>query len=133
MIDSFWKPWKKLRSDMKAYKEQKETLAVQVIQELEWVYPGLGDGVEMIDVATPHTWWRYTLNHKGAYEGFAITPRSFRTRIKRTLPGLANFVMAGQWTVPGGGAVPSLLTGRHAIMLICHSLGRVFSGNRPEP
>ncbi len=130
MIDSAWEPWQKLRADMAAYQAEKERLAAQVIRELDRLHPGLGERVEMIDVATPHTWWRYTLNQRGAYEGFAITPKSFRTKIKRTLPGLDNFVMAGQWTVPGGGAVPSLLTGRHALMLICVKEGLIFRGGR---
>ncbi len=133
MIDSAWAPWKELRADMAAYRAEKENLAAQVIQNLAALCPELPGGIEMVDVASPHTWWRYTLNRRGAYEGFAVSARSFRTKVKRTLPGLDNFVMAGQWTVPGGGAVPSLLTGGHAIMLICRKEGVAFKGNAPRP
>jgi phytoene dehydrogenase-like protein len=43
---------------------------------------------------------------EGAFEGFAITDKIFSTTVKRTLPGLDNFFMAGQWVVPGGGVIP---------------------------
>jgi len=38
-----------------------------VLERLEARYPGISSQVEMIDVATPYTWWRYTRNFKGAY------------------------------------------------------------------
>lgn len=39
----------------------------QVLERLAH-YPGISSQLEMIDVATPYAWWRYTRNHKGAYE-----------------------------------------------------------------
>ena len=27
--------------------------------------------------------------------------------------------MAGQWVVPGGGGIPTLVSGKHAAMLLC--------------
>ena len=127
MADSVWAPWRKLREDEAAYRAEKENLADQVVQALACLHPDLPGLVEMVDVASPHTWWRYTLNREGAYEGFAISARSFRTKVPRTLPGLDNLVLAGQWTVPGGGAIPSLLSGRHAAMLIRHREGLPFA------
>ena len=126
MIESEWAPWKKLREDRPAYQAEKERLASEVLGKLERIWPGISSGVDMTDVATPYTWWRYTLNREGAYEGFAITPEAFRTRIYRTLPGLKNLVLAGQWTSPGGGVPPSLMTGRHAVMILCRQDKRAF-------
>jgi hypothetical protein len=82
-------------------------------------------------VATPYTWWRYTLNRRGAFEGFAITDKIFKTSVKRTLPGLDNFLMAGQWVVPGGGVVPTLVSGKHAAMLLCRRDQRGFTTVSP--
>jgi len=82
--------------------------------------------VEVTDVATPYTTWRYTLNHKGAYMGWLPTPKSIMTFVPRTLPGLADFYMAGQWVMPGGGVPPCLYSGRHVVQLLCHKDRKQF-------
>ena len=63
--DFYW--WNKLQKDRPGYDAEKKRVADQVLQQLEARYPGISSQVEMIDVATPYTWWRYTHNHKGAY------------------------------------------------------------------
>jgi phytoene dehydrogenase-like protein len=126
MADSAWEPWRQLHEDKEAYEAEKQKVAAQVLSGLSDVWPGIADQVDMTDVATPYTMWRYTLNREGAYEGFAITSKALNTKIYRTLPGLGNFYMAGQWTSPGGGVVPSLMTGRHAVMLLCKEDSKPF-------
>ena len=126
MIESQWKPWKVLREDKEAYKEEKEKTSKEVLERLNDVWPGIRDQVEMTNVATPYTWWRYTRNRRGSFEGFAVTDKIFTTQVKRTLPGLDNFFMAGQWVVPGGGVIPTLVSGKHAAMLMCRRDGKTF-------
>ena len=126
MITSQWDPWHTLRQNEAAYKKEKEALAQQVLESLGSVWPGLEKDVEMIDVATPHTWWRYTLNRMGAFEGFAVTHEAVYTKMYRTLPGLDNLFLAGQWNSPGGGVLPTFMTGRHAVMLMCKKNSRPF-------
>jgi len=127
MIPSEWRPWKELREDKTAYDAEKQMAALQVLERLEDAWPGIRGQVEMTDVATPHTWWRYTRNRQGSFEGFAITGKIFKTSVNRTLPGLDNFFMAGQWVVPGGGVVPTLVSGKHAAMLLCRRDGKAFN------
>ena len=103
----------------------------EILQRLERHYPGISLQVEVTDVATPYTTWRYTLNHKGAWEGWLMTPEVITTPIERTLPGLTNFYMAGQWVMPGGGVSPCLYSGRHVVQLLCHSDRKSFSTNIP--
>jgi phytoene dehydrogenase-like protein len=69
-----------------------------VIGLLDKRFPGLAEKVEMCDVATPITWEHYTGNWKGSYEGWLITTKTFGMRMSKTLPGLANFYMAGQFS-----------------------------------
>ena len=126
MIESDWAPWSSLRENMDAYRAEKKKLETQVLGCLKKIWPDLAAQVETSDVSTPHTMWRYTLNRKGAYEGFAVTEKTIRARVFRTLPGLRQFYMAGQWTSPGGGVVPTLMTGRHAVMLMCRQDGKKF-------
>jgi len=126
MITSQWDPWHTLRQNQAAYKKEKEALAHEVLGSLGNVWPGLEKDVEMTDVATPYTWWRYTLNRKGAFEGFAVTHEAVYTKMYRTLPGVDNLFLAGQWNSPGGGVIPTFMTGRHAVMLMCNKVGRKF-------
>ena len=127
MIESEWQPLKDIREDKDIYNTEKEMTAKQVLERLNDVWPGIKDQVEMTNVATPHTWWRFTRNRQGAFEGFAIIDKIFTTSVKRTLPGLYNFFMAGQWVVPGGGVIPTLVSGKHAGMLLCRRDGKVFN------
>jgi len=127
MIASQWEPWNKLHQDKKAYKAEKRETADQILQALCRRWPGIDSRVEMTDVATPYTWWRHTLNRRGAFEGFAVTHKAINTKIHRTLPGLENVYLAGQWNSPGGGVIPSFMTGKHAVMLMCRDDNRRFS------
>ena len=110
-------------------KKKKKRPQVRILERLNDLWPGIEDQVEMTNVATPHTWWRYTRNRQGAFEGFAITDKVFSTKVKRTLPGLDNFFMAGQWVVPGGGVIPTLVSGKHAAMLLCRHDGKGFKAS----
>jgi phytoene dehydrogenase-like protein len=94
-------------------------VASEILRRLESLYPGITSQVEVIDVATPCTTWRYTRNREGSPMGWLPTPEAIMTSIPRTLPGLRDFYMAGQWVVPGGGVPPSLISGRHAVQLLC--------------
>lgn len=126
MTGSEWQPWKDIRKDREAYTAEKEMTARQVLERLNDVWPGIKKQVEMTNVATPHTWWRYTRNRQGAFEGFAIIDKTFTTSVYRTLPGLDHFFMAGQWVVPGGGVIPTLVSGKHAAMLLCRRDNKAF-------
>jgi phytoene dehydrogenase-like protein len=111
--------------DRNAYDREKKRLADEFLTRVEKYYPGLSNQVEVIDVATPYTTWRYTLNRKGAWGAWLMIPDIMMERIERKLPGLKNFYMAGQW-VMSGGVAPSLLSGCHAIQLICHDEKRKY-------
>ena len=131
-LETEWDYWNDLqREDRARYDVEKERVAAEVLKRLEAHYPGISSQVEVTDVATPYTTWRYTLNHKGAWEGWLMTPEAIRTPIERTLPGLANSYMAGQWVMPGGGVPPCLYSGRHAVQLLCRQDGKPFTTTLP--
>ena len=127
-FETEWDYWNDLqREDRARYDAEKEQIAAEVLKRLEAHYPGISSQVEVTDVATPYTTWRYTLNHKGAWGGWLPTPEVINTRMERTMPGLDNFYMAGQWVMPGGGVPPCLYSGRHVIQLLCHRDRKPFS------
>jgi phytoene dehydrogenase-like protein len=126
-FESPWDNWKDLKDA--DYKAEKEKIKADATVLLESHYPGVTDKIEVIDVATPSTDVRYTGVWKGAYEGFMPSPNNITQSIDNTLPGLANFYLAGQWLTPGGGIPPSVLSGKKAIQLICKKEKRSFKVN----
>ena len=131
MFTSDYEYWKKLKQDPERYKAEKEQIADQVITLLDQRFPGLASQVEMGDVATPMTWERYTGNWQGSFEGWLITTKSFGMRMSKTLPGLNNFYMAGQWVEPGGGVPTAAMSGRNVIQIICKRDKKTFVTNLP--
>lgn len=123
--------WKKLRENPDAYNAEKEKIADEVIAGLEERFPGITTQIEMRDVATPITWERYTGNWRGAYEGWMLDSESLMSDMKKTLPGLDNFFMAGQWVNPGGGMPTAVWSGNQTIQMICKKDGKKFIATKP--
>jgi phytoene dehydrogenase-like protein len=123
--------WESLYKEPERYKEEKEQIADTVVSLLDKRFPGLAAQVEMRDVATPMTWVRYTGNWRGSYEGWMMTTKTFMMQMSKTLPGLDNLYMAGQWVNPGGGMPTAVMSGRHTIQIICKKDKRKFVTSTP--
>ncbi len=63
--------------------------------------PGIREAVEMVDVSTPATVIRYTGNWCGSQEGWLFKPGGGSGCCPNSLPGLKQFMMVGQWIMPG--------------------------------
>jgi phytoene dehydrogenase-like protein len=132
MLTSDCAYWKDLQQAPERYKAEKEKIADQVIALLDRRYPGLAGQVEMRDVATPMTWERYTGNWQGSFEGWLITKKTFPPfHMSKTLPGLKNFYMAGQWVEPGGGVPTAAMSGRNVIQILCKRDHKTFVTQTP--
>ena len=132
MFTSDYDYWKKLRGDSARYQAEKERIADELISILDQRFPGLASQVEMHDVATPMTWERYTGNRQSGFDGWLVTTKTFGMRMSKTLPGLENFYMAGQWVEPGGGGVPIVaMSGRNVIQIICEQDKKSFVTSIP--
>jgi len=132
MINTEWEYWNELYKDTEGYKAEKERLANELMTILDKRFPGLSEQVEMIDVATPMTWVRYTGNWKGSYEGWNEISMGLGKGMEKTLPGLCSFYMAGQWVEPGGGLPPAAQSGRNVIQLICNKDKNKFTTSTPR-
>ena len=56
---------------------------------------------------------------------------SIMSSMRKTLPGLDNFYMAGQWVNPGGGIPTAVMSGNHTIQMICRDDKKKFSSSKP--
>jgi phytoene dehydrogenase-like protein len=123
-FDSPWELWRDL--DKTEYKNEKAQIEKDAKAILEKRYPGITDGIEVVDVATPLTDVSYTGVWKGSYEGFMPSSKNLMDNLNLSIPGLKKFYMAGQWLFPGGGLPPAGQSGKWAIQYICKEEGIDF-------
>mgnify|MGYP001813377010 CR=1 FL=1 len=119
--------WRELRDDPERYHAEKARVVAIILDQVEPRFPGLRGQVEVIDVATPVTIERYTGNGR-TFQGSLGIPLAGLLAgrgIVRTLPGLAEFYMVGQWAgFPGLPWVAGM--GRSLVQHLCRHEGRPF-------
>lgn len=102
------------------YRRVKQRVASEILDTLERVLPGVKDEIEVMELATPVTMERYTLNSFGASAGWSwdlkkaplkMNQSSIKTPIK-------NLFTCGHWTTNPGGVPSAALTGRMVTELI---------------
>ncbi|MHA2180551.1 MAG: phytoene desaturase family protein, partial [Promethearchaeota archaeon] len=112
--------WHNLRNNNRAkYRNVKNEIALNLINILDGYLSDLKDNVDMIDVATPATFYRYTNNRKGSIMGWEAKDIFEKNPFKKELKTLKNFYMIGQWVQPGGGVPTAFLSGRDVAQIIC--------------
>jgi phytoene dehydrogenase-like protein len=116
-----WSHWEKFKGDPKAYEVEKERTAEACIEALETHYPGIRNKVEMVDVASPLTYERYTGNWKGTHMTWQYNADFNRRHrfIPKTVPGLEGFYLASMWTNAPGGLPFAADAGRGIVQLLC--------------
>jgi phytoene dehydrogenase-like protein len=104
------------------YDSEQTQVTDLLLDQLENWHPGLRTDIEFRDEATPLSYERYTGNWMGATCGWLLAKETVPLMIlglPKTLPGLKNFWMAGQWVEPGGTVSLAAASGRNVIQLIC--------------
>ncbi|MBN1291747.1 MAG: NAD(P)/FAD-dependent oxidoreductase [Candidatus Latescibacteria bacterium] len=120
--------WNDLRiNDKEKYLSEKERIGREVIEILDKKFGSIKENIEVVDVSTPATVKRYTNNWKGSFEGWILTPQVGFRQMKKTLPGLNNFYMIGQWVDPGGGLPTAIKSGRDVAQIICKKDSKKFT------
>jgi len=123
--------WKDLHTRPEEYAAAKGKITESVVAALDERFPGIGAQVEMTNVATPITFEHYTGNWQASFEGWQMTRRNATRRVSKTLPGLNNFWMCGQWVEPGGGLPPAASSARGVIQQLCRLTNRPFTTTKP--
>ena len=115
LLESDYNYWKKLRNNKEIYDREKENISQEVLSIFEARFPEAKGKVEIIDIATPYTFYRYTDSWQGGFMGW----NSQNQKIPKVLPGLKGLYLAGQWTSMTAGLPTALLTGYGSIKRIC--------------
>mgnify|MGYP001280886027 CR=1 FL=1 len=104
----FMKNWPE---DRREYRKQKQRVIQILLKRLENHIPGITDVIDVLELATPRTMFRYTWNHEGAVYGFAQTvSQSNMFRLSSKTP-YKNLSLVGAWTRPGGGFQGAIVSG----------------------
>jgi phytoene dehydrogenase-like protein len=121
--------WKDLYADRSRYDEEKERVAEAVIDQLERRFPDLKTQIEVVDVATPVTIERFTGNYHG-FQAWGVPGAGLLEIMTqgfcKTLPGLEDFYMVGQWAMASIGISTVAIAGRKLIAEICRRDGKRF-------
>jgi len=119
-----YESWRKFESDYSngnkaAYNLEKQRWAKILIKRAEKdVIPGLSGMIEVQEVATPLTNWRYTGNTEGAIYGFEQSmDNAFMNRIKTETP-VKGLYLASAWGNPGGGYAGTFRAGQSAFQAV---------------
>jgi phytoene dehydrogenase-like protein len=105
------------------YDSEQSQVSDLLLDQVEAWYPGLRADVEFRDEATPLSYERYTGNWMGSTCGWLLARETVPLMMKgvsKTLPGLKNFWMAGQWVEPGGTVSLAAASGKNVVQTICH-------------
>ncbi len=120
--------WINLRErDHSAYLDAKMRFIKMVVTTLTDKFKGEIDHakIEVVDVATPATYHRYTLNALGSSQGWSPQDDLMkRLPVGPTLSGLSHFAMAGHWMEAGGGLPIALYSALKAEKIITRQIGK---------
>jgi phytoene dehydrogenase-like protein len=122
VLDSNYDYWKELSAKNEEYQKEKQKVGQLISATLEKRFPNFTKKIEAIDVVTPLS----ALHWTGAYRGCQAwgAPKEYikevtKNGVSKTLPGLQNFHMVGQWAIGTIGLNTVCLTGRNLIRELC--------------
>ena len=120
--------WNKYTGKSEEYRKEKQRIADETLKALEIHYPGITGETEVIDVATPLTYVRYTGNWQGRYMTWNMQPENAKIlqTIPKQLQGLKNFYQGGMWVMSPGGLPSALKTARDIVQIISKKDGKKF-------
>lgn len=103
------------------YLALKQKAGEALLSRIERVIPGIRDSIKHMEVATPLTNYRYSLNPGGSiYGGEQTVENTFVGRLSHKTP-ISNLLLAGAW-VGGGGMSTALVSGRTAARIAISKL-----------
>ena len=98
-----WEDGWRMREGAEAHRRLKERTAAVLIRRAEKILPGLSEHIEVMEIATPRTMERFTLNPGGAVYGWAAgQSMSWGTYAMPRKTPIPNLYLASAWSAGGG-------------------------------
>jgi phytoene dehydrogenase-like protein len=123
-MDDTYNFWKKAKDEGR-YEDEKQILADQLSRAICAKYPQSNGKIEVIDIATPLTYERYT----GAYHGSWMSNMlkgDKQARYPGFLDSVKNVYFAGHRMMTPGGLPVALMSGRQAAQMVCRQFNAIF-------
>lgn len=116
--------WKAAKADG-TYKDKKKELGELFVKELSKFIPEVSECLEVIDVATPCTYERYTGSFEGSW--MSVWQKGGKQRnYPQSLDSIWGVYFAGQRIMMPGGLPIAVYTGRQAVQTLCRDTGVEF-------
>ena len=123
--------WKKAKDEGR-YEEEKRALADQISRVICKKFPEAKDNIEIIDIATPLSYERYT----GAYHGSWMSIMGAGDKMKMypgSVKDVSGLFFAGHRLMSPGGLPVAIVSGRKAAQMVCREFGVMFIGAKSIP
>ena len=109
------------------WKEYKEKLSLLMILKAQELIPFSDQDIDKKVVATPYTFYEYTLNKNGSAFGWASIPSQISASILPQSTSVEGLFLVGHWTTIGSGqgGVPKVsFSGRRVASIILKKMGK---------
>ncbi|MCL2444436.1 MAG: FAD-dependent oxidoreductase, partial [Treponema sp.] len=116
--------WKKAKEEGR-YEKEKQALADQINRVICQKFPQAIGNIEVIDVATPLTYERYTGASRGSWMSVAV-PGEKMKYWPGYLKNVGGVFFAGHRIMSPGGLPVAVFTGRQAAQMVCRHFDVVF-------
>jgi len=124
-MDDTYDFWKKAKDEGR-YEIEKQTLAEQISRAVCAKYPQAEGKIEVIDIATPLTYERYTGAYRGSWMGI-MKKGDKQAQYPGFLDSVRGVYFAGHRMISPGGLPVALLSGRRAAQLVCRQFNAIFN------
>ena len=81
-----------------------------VLKRLNELIPNFSDKIVVCQSASAQTSYRFTMNHHGAMLGWEMSPQQLGRGRPDIVSPISRLLFAGQWTRPGGGITPVIIS-----------------------
>lgn len=123
-LDDTYDFWKKARNEGR-YQAEKQALAEQISRAVCTKYPQAEGKIEVIDIATPLTYERYTGAFHGSWMGI-MQKGDQQQQYPGFLESIKGVYFAGHRMMSPGGQPVALVSGRNAAQMVCRQFDTVF-------
>ena len=119
---NFWKTGKNFERG-KEYREFKREYADILIERVEKrLGINIKKHIEVLEIATPVTYWRYTGNRNGSTMGTSPTDKNIKNRLAHYKTPVKNLFLGGHWAEYGGGMPMAVKAASNASLLILEKI-----------
>jgi phytoene dehydrogenase-like protein len=112
------------------WSQRRESFAEALVSDFDTAFPGLADGLEIVETATPESLHAATLAREGAVYGWENTPQqAYNKRPQHETP-IEGLWVTGQWSQESGSSFRAMFSGVETARLLLEPSGEAEDTQR---